>query len=49
MLWNKDLKNYKEMKPNGLTAVGYLIGKYAYMAAVVLIMYVAGGLEWWWL
>jgi len=41
-------KDYAQpINSNGLTAVGFIIRKYAYMIAAVLIMYIGGGLEFW--
>ncbi len=45
MIWNRDLKDYKST--NTLAAVGYVLRKYAYMIAVVVLMYIGGGIELW--
>lgn len=46
MIYNKGLKDYKAPR-NALTAVGYIIRQYAVMAALMVIIYLGGGLEWW--
>jgi len=35
------------MQSNALTAFGYILRKYAYMIALMFIIYVGAGLVWW--
>ena len=40
-----DYKDYKDYKANGVTSVW--LRKYSMMIAVIAIIYVGAGLEWW--